>query len=145
MIVKLHHLWQLYQVLSKQTGAMPVAAKLTNLELPAKERHALRKFLKQAEAEANLAEAERVRLLQKHGTEGPPGTWNVNLLAENGQRFLAEWIPYGDTDIDVPCLKLQSADLDSLSLSLNEENALGFLVEDDPAKRGDCGCAGAQS
>ena len=145
MIVKLHHLWQLYQVLGKHPGAIPVAAKLATLELPAKERHALRKFLKQAEEEANIAEAERVRLLQKHGVEGPPGTWNVNLLAESGQQFLAEWIPYADTDIDVPCLKFQSADLDSLSLSLNEENALGFLIEDDPGKRGDCGCQEAQA
>lgn len=143
MIVKLHHLWQLYQVLSKQPGAMPVAAKLASLELPAKDRHALRKFLKHAEAEANIAETERMRLLQKYGTEGPPGTWNVNLLAESGQAFLAEWAPYADTDIETPCLKFQSSDLDSLSLSLNEENALGFLIEDDPEKRKDCGCGGA--
>ena len=102
--------------------------KLASADLPVKKAYWLSKIARAAESELKDMEAQRVKLVQKYGTEDEAGNWSVN--EDNVADFAAEFGELLAESVDLPGDKITLDSLgDGLKLSAIDLIKLDWLIE----------------
>lgn len=99
---------------------------LSKTVLPIKEAYRLGKFIKKIAGELAEFEAERIKLIQKHGVEDPE-TKNTKVSDENMEVFIKDFRELTEIDVDLEWDKLNlSGDVLGQEVKLSTQDVLNL-------------------
>lgn len=141
MIVQLNHIWNLQNITMEmaQRGERAPLDILAGVPMPTVKSFALSKQIAAIRRETTALEAERVKLIQKLGTEQKDDEGNVTGHSipngsEAWKQFVAEIEELCAVTVEIPGDLLTLADLGEVEISATALGALGFLFAEESAK-----------
>lgn len=113
-------------------NAVPVAQKISNMQLPVKTAYRLSKLLKKIHAEYKAIEERRMSLFKKFGTENPDKSYTVP--KEKSDEFHKEMDTLLEGPSDIQFQPVTIGMFEGTNLTASDIINLGpFIVETDPA------------
>lgn len=121
-------IFSLYQPITNSKQA--AIARLVAVPLTAKRRHLLKTLLAKLNETQATIENERAELIQRYGalTQELEERWEVELASQSGQKFMQEWSEYLTLTEDVPDFRLTEDEAEHITLTLQEEALLQFVL-----------------